>query len=292
MVVIPDRLFKDDFIQLIYRSNDLVIMEKELSMPIHERQSYVSMYGFSIVMQGTQRIEEDAGEIITVKPGEIGVIRKGLYTVTDILPQGGNFRSYHIFLSEHALREILATFDLTPEKNLTEESFFKTPAPEIMEAYFNFLKSMPKVSSGYASKIYQLKVKEFFGFLLTKNPVIAKQLASLIDQPPRNLQAFMEQHFAKPLSISDYASLTNRSESSFRREFKLKYGVSPRKWIIKKRMEKAKTLLKASDVSVNDIAFEVGYENVSHFIKAYKSTFGTTPGTHSGHDQSNISRKF
>ena len=37
----------------------------------------------------------------------------------------------------------------------------------------------------------------------------------------------MERNFDKPLTIEDYAYLTGRSESTFRREFKIKYGVYP-----------------------------------------------------------------
>lgn len=278
MIVIPDRLFHEPFIQLIHRSRQQVILKKELSSSIFERQSYVSMYGISIVIQGQQRIIEDSGTILTVNPGEIGIIRKGLYTVTDILPTGKNFQSYHIFLSEQALKDALNTYGITTSQG-DNQTFFKIQAPEILKGYFGFLQSI-QTAPEFASRIFSLKIKEFFGLLLNENPSIADKLAGILNQPSKNLQGFMEEHYSKPLSIKDYASLTGRSESTFRREFKLKYGIAPRKWIINKRMEKAQKLLKGADFSVNEVAMEVGYDNVSHFIKAYKNSFGETPGNH------------
>ena len=87
----------------------------------------------------------------------------------------------------------------------------------------------------------------------------------------------MEKNFDKPLKIEDYAYLTGRSLSTFRRDFKSFYEITPQKWLKEKRLEKAKSLLQDRSLSVTELAYEVGYENISYFIKEFKNKFGQSP---------------
>ena len=87
----------------------------------------------------------------------------------------------------------------------------------------------------------------------------------------------MESHFDKALKVEDYAYLTGRSLTTFRRDFKEKYQQTPQAWLKTKRMNRAKDLLIKKEISVTNLAYEVGYQNVSHFIKAFKNEFGLSP---------------
>ncbi len=81
----------------------------------------------------------------------------------------------------------------------------------------------------------------------------------------------MLEHYDKNLTIADFADLSGRSLSTFNREFKLRHNKTPKQWLIEKKIFKAKELLDEG------FSVEVGYHNVSHFIKAYKSIYGKTP---------------
>jgi AraC-like DNA-binding protein len=87
----------------------------------------------------------------------------------------------------------------------------------------------------------------------------------------------MNANFNKSLTVEDYAYLTGRSLSTFNRDFKRQFNVSPKKWLMDKRLESAYTLLTHHHKNVTDVAFEVGYENFSHFIKAFHKKFGISP---------------
>jgi AraC-like DNA-binding protein len=86
----------------------------------------------------------------------------------------------------------------------------------------------------------------------------------------------MLEHYDKNMTIADFASLSGRSLSTFNREFKEKYHSTPKQWLIEKKMNRAFELLQEGK-NVTESAFEVGYLNVSNFIKAYKSVYGETP---------------
>ena len=87
----------------------------------------------------------------------------------------------------------------------------------------------------------------------------------------------MQNYYLKPLTLNELARLSGRSLSAFKREFQEKFDSSPASWIREKRLKHAAFLLKNSQKHVNEIAEEVGFESVSHFIKAFKGRFGKTP---------------
>jgi len=87
----------------------------------------------------------------------------------------------------------------------------------------------------------------------------------------------MEANYFYNLKISEFAEISNRSTSTFRRDFEEYYGITPGKWLTIKRLEKAKLLLSSSEKSISDITFDCGFENVSHFSRIFKDKFNATP---------------
>ncbi len=61
------------------------------------------------------------------------------------------------------------------------------------------------------------------------------------------------------------------------REFKQHFQISPIQYLHQVRMKNAQLLLRERDMKIHEIAYEVGYENVNHFIHHFKKTAGTTP---------------
>ncbi len=64
----------------------------------------------------------------------------------------------------------------------------------------------------------------------------------------------------------------------FLREFKKAFGVTPYKFLQTIRLQRARTLLAFSDMSVTEVCHEVGFFDVASFSKLFKKTFLITPG--------------
>jgi AraC family transcriptional regulator, exoenzyme S synthesis regulatory protein ExsA len=128
-------------------------------------------------------------------------------------------------------------------------------------------------------KLTRIKLIELLHLLsLPDNPnCFADALATLHNKERKSLREFMQANFSKPLSIEDYAYLTGRSLSSFRRDFVEQFGISPKQWLIDHRLEKARILLSKNNTNVSQVALDVGYENISHFVKAFHQKFGISP---------------
>ncbi|WP_353936028.1 helix-turn-helix domain-containing protein [uncultured Acinetobacter sp.] len=69
----------------------------------------------------------------------------------------------------------------------------------------------------------------------------------------------------------------NFSERNLKRRFQLATQISPIQYLQQVRVDKAKKLLLITDMNIQQIAYEVGYENVSFFIRIFKKVTACTP---------------
>lgn len=279
MILIPQRLFGNKEVKIILRDGNVCILEKKLSNSLHNREGYISNHVISILLAGRQQIKTYEEKIVTINAGEILFIPRGLYHITDLIPKGGSFHSLLFYFNDDLIQEFLSTVQI--------KEIHKTPVPEFLK-----LGAAPSISMFAQSliQIYQVKGLRDKNFLNLKilellhliNVVVSEKrftefLFQLTLPKKRNIKTFIENNFDKPLSINDYAYLTGRSVSTFRREFKYQFQTTPKKWLKVKRIEKAIQLIEAKPMTVTDLAYEVGYENISYFIKAFKLETGLSP---------------
>jgi AraC family transcriptional regulator, exoenzyme S synthesis regulatory protein ExsA len=112
----------------------------------------------------------------------------------------------------------------------------------------------------------------------TENAELLAYFCSLLHEPPAlSLQRTMEENFCFNLKLEAYARLSKRSLSAFKRDFQELYGMAPGKWLLEKRLQHARHLLVNLHKNVTDAAFESGFENVSHFSRAFRAYFGFSP---------------
>lgn len=89
---------------------------------------------------------------------------------------------------------------------------------------------------------------------------------------------YIHVHYNKDISLNELAVLAGFSCYHFSRLFKKSMGLSPHRYVINHRIEKAKELLNETEFSIADVAFSVGYENLSHFRNIFYRATGVTPG--------------
>ena len=109
------------------------------------------------------------------------------------------------------------------------------------------------------------------------NEELHNYFLSLKKNPSASLHEIMEANYAYNLSIENYAKLTNRSVSSFKRDFQSIYKTTPGRWLIDKKLTHAKKLLMQTDHTIASVAFDSGFENTAHFSRLFKQKTGITP---------------
>ncbi len=89
------------------------------------------------------------------------------------------------------------------------------------------------------------------------------------------------------LSLAEFAQSVNLSVWRLCHIFKSDVGMPPIRYLRLMRMERAKDLLESSFLSVKEIAFRVGLNDESHFVRDFKSTYGFSPALYRSHFKSN-----
>lgn len=92
-----------------------------------------------------------------------------------------------------------------------------------------------------------------------------------------DIEKIMSKNFLYHLKVEEFAKLCGRSLSAFKRDFKGIYSTTPSKWIKTKRLEYSKKLLIESDLNINQICYECGFVNASHYIKSFKEQYKIPP---------------
>ena len=88
---------------------------------------------------------------------------------------------------------------------------------------------------------------------------------------------YIDEYFHTEISIEQLAARANYSYHRFRHIFKTTFGISPKQYILLKRMEHAKTLIATTQLSITEICYQCGFPSSSFFIKQFKSSTGITP---------------
>jgi AraC family transcriptional regulator len=93
----------------------------------------------------------------------------------------------------------------------------------------------------------------------------------------KQIKDYIEENLAEELAIANLAILVPMSEFHFARTFKILTGEPPHRYILKRRIERAKILLKVTRFSTAEIAYQVGFSNPSHFTAQFRKLLGVTP---------------
>lgn len=176
--------------------------------------------------------------------------------------------------------------------------FFSIPETQTIQRLFEKakvgLKLMEPLRSRIAEALHELVSKEGFDQLMSFLTILheigsSDQLMTISpDYRPSTLlaknneklgkiYAYLLKHFTEQISLAEVAEVASMNEAAFCRYFKSKTGKTLTNYLTDLRMRYACDLLGKSDLSVTQVCFEVGFENVSHFIQAFKKHTNQTP---------------
>ena len=94
----------------------------------------------------------------------------------------------------------------------------------------------------------------------------------------RRLREYIDAHLAEPLSLGQLAGLCALSEYHFARMFHLSFGLPPHRYLLARRLERARQLLHGSRLPLGEIALACGFASASHFSNRFRQAFAATPG--------------
>lgn len=212
-------------------------------------------------------------------PGACVFVRKGAAILEQFFD--GTFCLIMFFLPDDFICDVLRSKAIPlyqPEKKY--EPVIPLHTDQSVKAFFQSMLSLFDNSREPDPSLIEIKFRELV-LTLADNLYNAELLAyfcSLLQEPKAvSLQILMEDNYCFNLKLEEFAQLSNRSLSTFKRDFQKQFGCSPGKWLLQKRLDHALNLLTNTDKTVNETAFESGFENRSHFSRAFHHRFGITP---------------
>jgi AraC family transcriptional regulator len=90
----------------------------------------------------------------------------------------------------------------------------------------------------------------------------------------------LEQRISENPPLEQLASLTGMSVYEFAKRFKTATGLSPYQFVLAQRLERTKDLLEHSQLSLAEIAYNVGFSSQAHMTRVFKERMGYTPKTY------------
>lgn len=175
--------------------------------------------------------------------------------------------------------EELFEFDLSKSNYSLHYNIKQIEVDRLLENYresINILLDNPDLAD---ERMIETKLKEFV-LLITKSqnaPSLSDFLSALFKPIHIEFRSTIHHNIYSNLSIDELARLCHLSTSSFKRKFTEVYKTSPKKYISRKKIEKAATLLKNNNMRISDIAYDVGFDSLATFNRNFSTAYGKSP---------------
>jgi AraC-like DNA-binding protein len=208
-------------------------------------------------------------------------MKSGHCLMTEQLSDRNNYRSLLLFFSDTALSKFIENIELNKTEPAKNSSVHAFEYDEFIRHFIQSLTAILKLSGKIRNNLLEVKFQEIMLYLTELHGTdFLQSLVSNNNDTIRKFTRTIESNQLNKLTLKELAFLCNMSVSTFKREFEKHYPESPVKWFQNKRLEYAHYLINKEHKSSSEIYFEVGYENLSSFIQAYKAKYGTTPRQH------------
>lgn len=272
-----------------YADNDtqptIVKYVEENYAGIHLRK--LSRCAVGYVVRGTKFIYYGDARY-TINKGEVFYMGVGNHYVEDILEEGRNFEQIVFYYSPEQLQRILLYLNMNFPINITNThqceacrrlNHVAIPSSAAMRSFFNHTASyLQEENFVHNEAAENIKMTELIYLLVSLQDCCMKsKVLSNVDAARDNFEQIVYANIFSDLSIEKLAEKSNRSLTSFKKEFKRHFYMPPHRWFIRQRLIQSRLLLISTSKSISEIGIECTFPNTSHFIKLFKKQYGTTP---------------
>lgn len=258
--------------------SDYLFVEYKCPINVEEYQLWTESHLITYVINGKKDwISTD--RTYEIQKGDALFVRKGVYSTRQYLEV--DYCVILFFINDDFIRNFIAENQLdTPDDTQGEhDTIFEIDVSDSLESLIHSVFNYLKEGGGIPKSLVEIKFKELmFNIILNpKNRKLVQYFGSLNQGSKTNLEYTLLKNFQHDLSMEDFAKLCGRSLSTFKRDVKAFFNETPGNFLKNKRLEFAKSLLKSSDLSVNEVCYECGFKNPSHFNKIFKAKYQLPP---------------
>lgn len=104
----------------------------------------------------------------------------------------------------------------------------------------------------------------------------------------RRARDLMDREYSRPLEVADLARRALMSQAHFSRQFRAAYGETPYSYLMTRRIERAKALLRGGELTVTEVCLEVGCASLGSFSASFTRIVGETPTAYRARDHNEL----
>jgi AraC-like DNA-binding protein len=192
--------------------------------------------------------------------------------------------AYHAVIMKLPTASVRAYYTQnTPELALPASTgLLLFPRSPLLQSLFASLLPYLELAHRLPEKLLTVKITEVIEILRSLDKRSDSVLADFSEPGKINLVEFMEANYMFNIPLAKFSYLTGRSLTTFKRDFKKAFSLSPQRWLTQKRLALAHYQLAEKRRKPVELYLEVGFENLAHFSYAFKKHFGYPPTALSG----------
>ncbi len=284
MLRVPSDISQEEFESLKIQDMTFVAYRNEVYP--NKYDVFYEEHAVIVVLEGEKKFSAPSQDVHVVK-GDILFIQRGFYLMSESINE--TYKSLVFFFDEKLLKEFVGLhtelFDKDQIGKQRSRPILQLHADDNFEKFIQSVLPYFKSRSQLKNHFLKLKFQELLLHLLEldTSSQLGTILYTLNKGEKADLSFLMNSHYLRPLALHEFARLSGRSLSTFKRDFQEEFGMPPALWLKNKRLDYADFQLRNTTKNVSEISTEIGYESVSHFIKSYKEKFGNTPKQKSIH---------
>jgi AraC-like DNA-binding protein len=226
-----------------------------------------------VVLSGNSYVTNGAHSQ-SVGHGELLFRKKGSYQ----LRYSPDYSGMLFFVGDEFIQEFVSDFKSYPPINGNASSFQIFDVSPTSNYVVEQIKEKVLFKQQFSPCIVRNLLLQLFFQILSETvpkPFIGF-LKSVLSGGRKDIPYLMESTYLQKFSLPELARLSGRSVTTFKKDFTAALHTSPFRWILNRRLDHARHLIKESDRLVSEVAFQSGFDNISHFSRAYREKFGLT----------------
>jgi AraC-like DNA-binding protein len=243
----------------------------------HANEQFISETLLTYQISGTTHIFSEQGKVILNEGQLILARRNQLVKSTKIPPENKKCQCLSVILTLDRLQKFALDNGIECKDRYEGEKLVLMEPNDFLKKYYCSLMSYAELWNNESDKLATLKVDEAIELLLQMRPDLKSFLFDFVEPDKQDLKRFMRKSFRYNVSIKEFAKLSGRSLTSFKRDFAEIFDTPPALWLKNQRLSEAFHLIKEKNRKPEDIYHDLGFENLSHFYTAFKHRFGITP---------------
>ncbi len=253
------------------------IYDYQTSKEISKQQIQLKKHTFSFLLEGKKEVFFDNSNF-SIDKSSFLLMKSGHCLMTETPSSiSENYRSILLLFSTEEVINLMKKYDLKPNHKVSSRSTYSFRYDSFITGFVNSLITISKLSPNLQGNLLQTKFEEIMLYLIeVRGANFLHSFTEDLNQNQRFIET-IESNVMNKLTVKELAFLSNMSISTFKRTFEKNFQSSPSKWFQDKRLEQAALLLDNDANRPSDIFEEIGYENLSNFIQAFKTKFGITP---------------